>query len=310
MLGAAADISRRAAATHLLGGFGESRPGRSLSNLVAIPAKPDLSGVYLKLDRANEHIETVRSQTKTFLERHPAPLDFRTDETPGPNKSVEYVLYAVIREEPPRELALFIGDAIQNIRNALDYLVYELTPPSKRQTIKTQFPICTTAGNFKKSGLPKIAGVPGGEHTLIERVQPYIASNPPGNDPLAILAELSNLDKHRLLLTVAAAVSESASWIESTNARIRITEYNPGRVKHDAKILAFTATPEDPTTDMYVKPRSGLEIQVEDTGAIGLDLEIGDLLRMIHFHVRHSVIDMWFTHGRMPLTWAEVQALT
>jgi hypothetical protein len=275
---------------------------------VAPPAKPDLSGVYLKLDRADEHIETVRRHTKSFLGRKPAPFDFRTEETPGPDKSVEYVLYAVIREEPPRELALPIGDAIQNIRNALDYLVYELTPPSKRKEIQTQFPICTTKAKFKKSGLRRIAGVSGDEHTLIERVQPYLAWNPPGNDPLAILNKLSNLDKHRLLLTMASAVSESASWIESTNARVEITEYNPGPAKHDAKSLAFTATPEDPTADMYVMPRSGLEIQVKDTGAIGLDLEVSELLRMIHHHVRHSVIDMWFNYGAMPRTWAEVHA--
>ena len=37
----------------------------------------DLSGVYLRLERAYEHIETVHRETKAFLERDPKPLDFR-----------------------------------------------------------------------------------------------------------------------------------------------------------------------------------------------------------------------------------------
>jgi hypothetical protein len=34
------------------------------------------------------------------------------------------------------------------------------------------------------------------------------------------------------------------------------------------------------------------------------------VLEMLHHHVRRSVIGWWFEYGQMPLTWAEVQALT
>jgi hypothetical protein len=92
-------------------------------------AKPDLSGVLLKLQQAETHIQTFRDEVVAFRERDPLPFDFRTEDALGPNRSVEYNLYAIIREEPPRELALPFGDAIQNIRSALDHLVYELAPP-------------------------------------------------------------------------------------------------------------------------------------------------------------------------------------
>jgi hypothetical protein len=49
----------------------------------------DLSEVFAKLDRASEHMQTVSSQTESFLKHDPAPFGFRTKETSGSGKSVE-----------------------------------------------------------------------------------------------------------------------------------------------------------------------------------------------------------------------------
>jgi integrase len=67
---------------------------------------PDLSGVYLKLERAETHIQTFSDEVAAFSEPDPKPFGFRTEDTIGTDKSIKYDLYAVIREEPPRELAL------------------------------------------------------------------------------------------------------------------------------------------------------------------------------------------------------------
>jgi hypothetical protein len=75
---------------------------------------------------------------------------------------------------------------------------------------------------------------------------------------------------------------------------------NPGPVEHDAKIVAFTATPKDPTKNMHVHPQSGLQIQIRDTGIVGFDIEALDLIRMLHGHVRHAVIGRWFEYGLLP----------
>lgn len=269
----------------------------------------DLSGVLLKLERAEAHIEEVRQKTVAFREGNPPPFGFRSDETPRPDKSIDYVLYAVIREPPLRALAPIIGDAIHNIRSALDHLVYELAPRRARKARKSQFPIFTDECEFKVRSPPMIKGITGDERTLIERVQPYIASNPPRHDPLAILNKLSNLDKHRLLVPIIAAVSTRDTWVASDNADIRWTHLKVGPVEHDAKIVAFTASPQDPSKSMNVQPQSGLQIQLSDTGADEMDIDVADLLAMLHHHVRRTVVGWWFEYGHMPLTWAEVQAL-
>ena len=193
-----------------------------------------------------------------------------------------------------------IGDVVQNIRHALDHLVYELSTPSARNQGKSGFPIFTDKCEFQVLGAPLIRGIKGDERTLIERHQPYQAPYPARNHPLAILNKLANQDKHRVLLPVIAAVSNTGSWIGSTNADIRIERFHPGPVEHDAEIMAFTASPKDPADKVNVEPQSALQIQLADTGALGLTLEVSELLYMLHHYVRHSVIEMWFRYGHMP----------
>ena len=225
-----------------------------------IRTPPDFSHAYLKLDRASEHMDALYEQTEAFLKLDPAPFDFRTKATARPGKAISYVLYAVVRQEPPRRLGLTVGDAIQNMRHALEFIVYELSPPSRRNQGKTGFPVFDDRCRFEVHGASLIKGITGDARTLIERLQPYNTAHPPlRNDPLFILNKLANQDKHRLLLPVVTAVSESDTWMGSANANIRIDRFNPGPVEHDAEILAFTATPEDPAEDMYVQPQSGLQ---------------------------------------------------
>lgn len=274
-------------------------------------AKPDLSAVNLKLNRASEHIETFRLDLEAFLERDPAPFDFRTEETPGVDKSLEYSLYAVVRGQPPPELALPVGDAIQTMRTALEYLAYELSSPRARKSGQTSFPIFSDECEFKVRGVPRIASIKGDERTLIERVQPYAATKVPSNDPLAILRRLSNLDKHQLLVPMITALSPR-SWVGTTNVDLRFSFIERGPVEHDAKILGFTATPQDPALDMDVHPESGLHVQIGGTGIVDPGMgDIGalELLQMIEHHIRWHVIELWFDHGYMPKTWQEVEAL-
>jgi hypothetical protein len=105
-----------------------------------------------------------------------------------------------------------------------------------------------------------------------------------------------------------AAVSTTDTWAGTTNARLKWTHLETDPVEHDTRIVAFTASPEDPSKEMVVQPRSGLQMQLRNTGADGLDLDVVRLLQMIHHHIRHSVIEMWFGYGFMPMTWAEVEA--
>jgi hypothetical protein len=268
--------------------------------------KYDLSSVRLKLDRAKYHIEAFGQDLQAFLDHDPAPFGFRTEKNRSTSDTVEYVLYAIVREPPPRELALVIGDAIQNMRVALEYLAYELSTPKARKSGNTAFPIYKDATKFDPSG---IRSVTGDERTLIERVQPYAATKIPANDPLAILQKLSNRDKHRLLIPMIAAVDDGESWVASSNADVRFRYLHRGPVADGARIVSFTATPQDPALSMDVQPHSGLEVQIQDTGIVGFDVQALGLLQMIEHHIRWQILNMWFDHGWMPRTWSEIESV-
>jgi len=109
------------------------------------------------------------------------------------------------------------------MRASLDYLVYELSPPEVRKKRKTQFPIFTEESDFKKYAPSMIEGITGDNRDVIERMQPYNQTNVAANDPLAILNELSNRDKHRLLIPMIAAVDRMSVWVSSDNAEFTST---------------------------------------------------------------------------------------
>jgi hypothetical protein len=267
--------------------------------------QPDLKGVMLKLERAYWLIDDVRDKIQTFTEQNPTPFGFTAETSVGEGQTVEYLLRAVIREKPPIGLATVIGDAVQNMRASLDYLVYELAPPEVQKKRKTQFPIFTEESAFKKHAPPMIEGITGDNSEVIERMQPYNQTNVHANDPLAILNKLSNRDKHRLLIPMIAAVNRMSVWVGADNADVRFHFLNGGPIEDGAEITGFSATPHDPAKEMRVEPGSGFQIQIAETGS-NMPISAFDLLETIYHHIRHTFIGLWFGHGVMPPTWREL----
>ena len=103
------------------------------------------------------------------------------------------------------------GEIIQHLRSSLDHLIWALAlkhhaTPHPR----IGFPICLTEENFKAArngGI--INGISGNAQAIIERLQPYRNANwrdTAYDNPLRIIHDLNNTDKHRLLAVVVSAV--------------------------------------------------------------------------------------------------------
>src|SRR4051812_7680913 len=98
--------------------------------LEMIPEGHPLEGVRLKLVRADEHLETLDNQITSFLEREPYSVSYERK----PDGS-EHIYRAHVVEDPPLALGVLIGDCLQNMRSALDHLVWQLALRSgKRAT--------------------------------------------------------------------------------------------------------------------------------------------------------------------------------
>ncbi len=79
------------------------------------------SSARLKIDRAHTHIKDLEGQFKSFVERKPHRFGIKHDEKTGqPVIEIRFV------EDVPAELAVVIGDAVHNMRCALDHTIWEL----------------------------------------------------------------------------------------------------------------------------------------------------------------------------------------
>jgi hypothetical protein len=233
-----------------------------------------LDGARLRLDRARFHMDELDVAFRSYLADHwetslhpevpEAPWNFR------------------FTREPPHYFGVIIGEAVQNLRSALDYLVYELAihdrGGSKPRT-RTQFPICTTPGNFFR-GREYIRPLLGEHRRRIRKLQPYQSKDPAAH-PLAILNRLSNTDKHRLLLTVF----NELGGVPDARIDVRTNTYQGTKAAVAASYLRGT----EPIEDLKRRdPDLGLILYVDLAFGVG-NQPVFDTLKRLLWTVTETV---------------------
>ncbi|MEP6912346.1 MAG: hypothetical protein ABI923_06305 [bacterium] len=149
-----------------------------------------LDGAYARLDRAMEHLAELKAIVLEFIDREyelaegsvqfnpqgPIPLNITRPDSPIPPK-----------------VSILTGEVVNNLRTALDYLIYQLAIlDAKTVQNGTQFPIEDTPAGFQGRSKPYLKGINASHSAKIERLQPYN-----GVDWTRILRTISNPDKHR-----------------------------------------------------------------------------------------------------------------
>jgi hypothetical protein len=168
-------------------------------------------GSLLKFQRARKHLLDAQSAATKFLDRR--PYDIARDEESEPGKLLFWI---TILEEPPAEISLAAGDAIHNMRSALDHIVYELSTKRKADPANTSFPLFAKEENWDKRdkdgalqvgcGLYRVRLLPDEAQTLIYNLQPCPRPKPfrpdlfgPNRQRLRELHALDITDKHKSL---------------------------------------------------------------------------------------------------------------
>ena len=175
---------------------------------------PSLHSAGLKLDRAREHIEALEIAVEDWLGTDAYTISCEIDPKTG-----DTVRRAQIEDPPPKRISVLAGDAVQNLRAALDHAVYAL---AQRQlgTIPLDvegmlmYPI---VGNENRKGEPAngadifdgrasewLHGVPDGARRFIQEEQPYHWDDGYIFHPLWVVHDLNRIDKHRRLAVAAA----------------------------------------------------------------------------------------------------------
>jgi hypothetical protein len=152
-------------------------------------------GARLKVKRANKHIVDFNDVLNAFLNTDFYVFDIEADSNTG-QSSLNFRL----TKQPPEELALILGDALHNLRTALDLSYVELVIRlGKTPSEWTNFRIWE---NREKLIDTLGKGILQGADDIISLLADTVKSYAGGNALLEMLNSLDIADKHMLLIPV------------------------------------------------------------------------------------------------------------
>ncbi|HML01806.1 MAG TPA: hypothetical protein VK487_00365 [Candidatus Bathyarchaeia archaeon] len=159
-----------------------------------------LTLIQVKIERAKEHIATLHKVIQGFFDSKPYQVSTKRD------ASRRLVYYLSKVQPTPICIAVIAGDAIQNLRTALDHMAWQLFLIGTGGAISNKhiyFPIADDATAYN-SRLEKLRqkGVRTDAIRALNAIQPYKGGK---DEKLWVLNELNNRDKHRLLVTVGSS---------------------------------------------------------------------------------------------------------
>lgn len=168
----------------------------------------ELDSARAKLDRARRHINELGGVIAAWRLSRPysfAPhIDGETDEQH----------WTIVGDPTPPPVTLAMGDALYNLRSALDHAAWQLvlkagSTPSR----KTEFPIFDDPDRYDKESVGKLKGMNPEMKDFIRDLQPFrtAGSNPNHRAKLLALQHYGNIDKHRQMV-VTNAGSAGMFW--------------------------------------------------------------------------------------------------
>lgn len=208
-----------------------------------------LLGIRARIERANEHIQNLKSRLDSFRETNPYGVRSEDDSESG------YRIYrVVVRNAIPSSIPILIGEILYQLRSSLDHLVWQLVEASGNAPIEkvTGFPIFDCASKFERGYPGKVQGMCSEAISKIRRLNPYKG----GNDALWTLHELNNIDKHRFLLIVGCRagipIFEWNTDYSSGSCPIGMPGQNPGEfmVLEDGAVFARVRIGEESEMDV------------------------------------------------------------
>jgi hypothetical protein len=160
----------------------------------------------LKIERARKHVAEIETVIASYLSRDPVSLIVEAW-APMP---INHAWNVRIVEPVPPTLSPILGDAIHNLRSALDLSACELVRLEGKNVKGVYFPFADHEGglpdrierrNFKRAGRRAVE--------LVTALKPYGG----GNALLHVIHELDVTDKHTALLPVIGVASSPSAKI-------------------------------------------------------------------------------------------------
>jgi len=268
----------------------------------------DLRGPFAKLGRAEEHLGILNEEVRAFVgqESKPTLIECRYEQG-------WYVLY--LNSLPlSQRVALIAGDYLNNVRAALDHLVWQLVLREGQVPRQAnRFPIYDCRQEFinqvetpaQRGRGHALCGIPinGDAWAVIEGAQPYHCGpqKVAKYAALAMLAYFNNADKHRVLLAQRWfldpwRIPDHVRWRSDLQPSERHVSWGLPSPGQPAEIARFRFPPGvDPRMQVEGVPRIGPVIG-DDTAFMGMEM-VATILREAR-HVVEQVAALPRVQGR------------
>lgn len=155
-------------------------------------AEERLALINAKAERAGEHFYYLNAEIDAFWKSKPYEIATKRD------PETRRLTYYLAKAQPvPIRFGLLTGDAIQNLRSALDHLVWQMVLAAGNVPGRhTAFPVYDDTVPAK-GPRGQIAGITAKAQQAVDALNPYKTGNP----ALWMLDQLNNIDKHRTIFT-------------------------------------------------------------------------------------------------------------
>ena len=165
-------------------------------------------GAKVKIKWADRHLVDLANAA------HSLPPDRHQNFLVSAKLDVGKVQITYMPQPMPLEFAALVGDAVHNIRTALDFSAIALTtrPLGTGKLRKTAFPSGRDLATFDSERKDKMKGASVDALRLVEELEPYDG----GQYSIRELHDLDILDKHKLLIPTTSIMN-----IERLNASFR-----------------------------------------------------------------------------------------
>jgi hypothetical protein len=234
-----------------------------------------LDGCWAKLNRAQETIAELEKEIARYFLGEPKPVRVEGMHS-ADNRAYHIMAYETT--SPPIRFSVMAGEVIHHLRSSLDHAVWAA---ALRKTAvpaaRIQFPICHKKSDFEralKDGM--LRGTGNDTVTVVAALQPF-TSPTPDDTILAVLGNLDNVDKHRLLVVTANAANVGHEIVFEDNPGVHVPKTDvavtgmspPGRVLVTAKgSSVFSVFFEDPAPHVKVSAKLETTLAFEKLGRV------------------------------------------
>ena len=220
----------------------------------------------LKHARAKDHIDALCRSLAAHSSSSAPSLLTRFD-----SSADSYVVEARLNDSP-HEWSLIAGDALHNLRSALDSLAFALCerhsgPLSASDMMEVQYPICSSREHFLRQAQRRLAKADPLAIASIEKLQPFHPSHWTCGNPLLALQTLNNVDKHRRLLFVHAEIVQGSLSVFDRNnvAVLQDVPLRPGPFSNGQVVADFRLPADTFESSIHVNYSFGSNIVLSDS---------------------------------------------